>query len=85
MRFKMRSTLKVRLNPTEMASVKCWLKRMRREDHNFADAPKARFGKDYIKLNIVTALAVIPWTDTRTSGDLDAHRFKAKVIAALRI
>ncbi|HLD99973.1 MAG TPA: hypothetical protein VJB59_06935 [Bdellovibrionota bacterium] len=78
------TTIKVPLTVTQKQSVKRWLKRMRREDANFADAPKARFGSTYIRLEIVTAIALMPWTDTRTSGDLDAYRFKKDVLKALR-
>lgn len=80
----LKNEIKIPLTPTEKISVKSWLKRLRKEDPNFAHVPKARFGRTYVRLHIMSAIALMPWTDTRTSGDLDAYRFKAKTLKALR-
>ncbi len=83
MRNRHHSEFKIALSPTEITSVKTWLDQMRQYDQNFSDIPEAFFGSNYVKLDIQTAIAVMPWTDTRTSGDLDAHRFKKHVLTAL--
>jgi len=79
-----RMQIKVQLTPSQMGSVRRWLKRMRCEDQLFAKVPKARFGSSYVRLEIETAIALMPWTDTRTSGDFDAYRFKHGVLSEIK-
>ena len=78
-------TIKVPLSTdSQKETVKHWLKQMRAEDQNFRDVPKANFGQNYVRLTVMTAMALMPWTDTRVSGDLDAYRFKKDVLKAIR-
>jgi hypothetical protein len=77
------SAIKISLNQSQKTSVKAWLKRLRRLDPNFSDVPKARFGTNYVKLDVWTAIALMPWVDPNTSGDIDAFRFKKDALKAI--
>lgn len=73
--------IKIFTTQNQQVAIKIWLKRMRQLDPQTKKIPKVRFGKNYVKMRIATAVYIMPWTDNTHGGY--ARTFKKSVIEEL--